>query len=397
MRNNNRNAARNPMSNPIRRIRQYALMVPVLLALAPAAQAAEFEAGDWKIDVGGFVNAYYTTVSCGDEVVGGLALAGQALGCGGEDSRTTIGNGLLPNALVTKFSSVQGGYDVGGTIGIMAHTATSSSIAANSGVDVRQAFFTVGNQDIGTFKLGRDYGIFGSSAILSDMTLLGVGAPIQATQRGRVALGHIGAGYTYLGNYGQIVYSSPSMGGFAFTGGLFSPVDNGGAYVSKAAPQVQAQVSWSNDTFKVWAGAKTQRFYNSADDSDSFTMSGGEIGASVKAGRFGLLANVQSGKGLGILSDGDQEQTRSTNWLAQGTFAATDKLKLGLNYGLSRNKDETAATGGLKSNANATLGAYYSLTKSITLGFEAGRTESEGFDGEKVRMDGASIGGIVFF
>ena len=51
---------------------------------------------------------------------------------------------------------------------------------------------------MGTFKLGRDYGVFGANAILNDMTLLGAGAPTQATQRGRVTLGHIGAGYTYL-------------------------------------------------------------------------------------------------------------------------------------------------------------------------------------------------------
>ena len=57
-----------------------------------------------------------------------------------------------PNALVTKFSGNQAGYDIGGNISIMAHTATSSAIAPNSGVDVRQAFFTIGNQNIGTFN-----------------------------------------------------------------------------------------------------------------------------------------------------------------------------------------------------------------------------------------------------
>lgn len=398
---NNHNATRNPTRSPARnaiRNRQRALLVPILLALVPAAQAAEFQAGDWKIDVGGFVNAFYTSVDCSDDAVGGLALASEGLGCGGTDSRTTIGNGLLPNALVTKFSSTQEGYDIGGAIAIMAHTATSSAIAPNSGVDVRQAFFTIGTADMGTFKLGRDYGIFGSSAILGDMTLLGVGAPIQATQRGRVALGHIGAGYTYLGNYGQIAYTSPSMGGAVFTGALVSPVNNGGAYDSGSAPQLQAQVSWGKEGFKVWAGGKAQKFEAGAGSGlEDFTMAGGEVGASFTAGKFSALANVQSGKGLGILADGDQEDTRSTNWLVQGGFAATDKLRFGLNYGISRNRDETPATGGLKSNANATLGAYFKLTSSVTLGAEVGQTRSEGFDGQTSRMNGASIGGIIFF
>ncbi|MFT3761063.1 MAG: porin [Pseudoxanthomonas sp.] len=363
-----------------------------------AGHAAEFQAGDWKIDVGGFINAYYTYTSCGDTAVGGLALAGNALGCGGKDARSTVGNGLLPNALVTKFSGNQGGYDIGGTLAIMAHTATSSAIDPNSGVDVRQAFFTIGNESIGSFKLGRDYGVFGSNAILGDMTLLGAGAPIQATQRGRVALGHIGAGYSYLGTYGQIAWTSPAFSGSNFTVALVSPVDNGGNYDSGTGPQFQAQYGWSGNGVKVWIGGKYQKF-EAPDGSglDDFTMSGGEVGASFTAGRFSALANFQSGKGLGILSDGDQEDTKSSNWLVQGAFDATDRLKLGLNYGISKNRDETPATAGLESNANATLGAYFKLTPSVTLVGEVSRTRSKAFNGDTADMDGVALGGIVFF
>jgi len=373
------------------------LAAGIALAALPAANAVEMTAGDWKIDVGGYINAYYTSVSCGSETVGGLALAGRGLGCGGESSRTTIGNGLLPNALVTKFSTEQEGYDIGGQIAIMAHTATDSAIDPNSGVDVRQAFFTIGNADIGSFKLGRDYGVFGSNAILGDMTLMGVGAPVQATQRGRVALGHIGAGYTYLGNYGQIAWTSPDLNGFSATLAVVSPVGNNGAYQSKSVPQVQGRVQWKSEGFKAWVGAKTQRFYGELDEDDQFTMRGFEAGASVTAGRFGGLVNIQSGTGLGILADGDQEDAKSTNWLAQGTFAITSKVKLGANYGISRNRDDTLATGGLKSNANATVGAYWQITRSITLALEGSRTRSEAFDGTTVDMNGGSVGGIIFF
>ena len=383
---------------PVRRTRRRRSILLLPLLCIPAAHAVEFEAGDWTIDVGGFINAYYTYTDCGDEAVGGLALAGRALGCGGRDARSTIGNGLLPNALVTKFSTEQAGYDIGGTIAIMAHTATSSAIAPNSGVDVRQAFFTIGNADIGSFKLGRDYGVFGSNAILTDMTLLGVGMPIQATQRGRVSLGHIGAGYGYLGHYGQMAWTSPAFGGGNVTLAVMSPVDNGSTHDSGSAPQLQAQYAWSGEGVKLWVGGKHQKFEAiEGTGLDDFSMSGGEVGASFTAGRFSALANLQSGKGLGILSDGDQLDTRSTNWLLQGTFAATDKLELGANYGTSRNRDETPATGGLESNANLTAGGYYRLTPSVTLVLEVGRTRSEAFDGTTVEMNGASFGGIIFF
>ncbi len=386
-----------------RRTLRQARLATALLALAgaQAASAVELNAGDWTIDVGGFINAYYTGVDCSGDTVNGVALAGQALGCGGEDSRTTIGNGLLPNALVTKFSSTQGDYEVGGQISIMAHTATSSSIAANSGVDVRQAFFTVGNDGMGTVKLGRDYGIFGSGAILGDMTLIGAGAPVQATQRGRVTLGHIGAGYTYLGHYGQITWSSPTTeSGFGFKGGLFSPVDNGGDFVSKSGPQLQGQISFGSGAFKGWVGAKAQKFHpatGAPEDLESFTMRGAEAGVSVSAGAFGLLANVQAGKGLGILADGDQGDLKSVNWLVQGTFQASEKMKFGLNYGISKNDDDGEDIGAVKSNANATAGLYYGLTKSVTLVAEIGQTRSKDFDGNTARMNGASLGGIVFF
>ncbi|MFX7836713.1 hypothetical protein ABTK27_19130, partial [Acinetobacter baumannii] len=92
------------------------------------------------------------------------------------------------------------------------------------------------------------------SAILGDMTLLGAGAPVSATQRNRVTLGHIGSGYTYLGTYGQMAYSLPTSGGFSATVALMSPVDaSGTSFVGRSEPQLQALVSAKFDGGKVWA------------------------------------------------------------------------------------------------------------------------------------------------
>lgn len=377
------------------------------LALACAAlfgadaQAISIQGGDWELDVGGIVNAYYTATSCSGDAVAGPALAGRALGCGGESHKTTIGNGLLPSGLITKFKTHQDGIDIGGTVGIMVHAATGSGIDANSGVDVRQAFFTIGTAEAGTLKIGRDYGVFGANAILSDMTLLGAGAPTQATQRGRVTLGHIGAGYTYLGTYGQMTYTSPVFGsGLTFTGALVSPVD-AGDYVSRNYPQIQAQLAWAAEGFKVWGGIKSQKFYGASGsdlDGDNFTELAGEIGASFNSGPFGLLANVQAGKGLGILTDGDQGDIKGLNYLLQGTWNTSDKLKFGLSYGLSRNRGgEFHGTEAFKSNENLTGGLYYQLTKSITLAGELGETRSKDFAGNEAKQYGGSLGGIVFF
>lgn len=390
-----------------------AIMVGAL-AVTSAAQAVDFKAGDWNLSVGGMVNAYYTQVSCsgdgGGNAVGGLALAGKALGCGGESNRTTIGNGLLPNGLVTSATTRQGDYDVKALIGMYNATATDSAISANSGVDVRQAYFSFGNDSMGTIKLGRDNGIFGAGAIFGDMTLIGAGAPVQATQRGRVTLGHIGAGYSYVGYYGQIAYTAPkSASGLGFDVALVSPVADtpivaAPVYSSKSSPQVQAQISYAAAGFKTWLGAKSQQFKvidtrveAIAAGAEDFTMTGVELGASYQQGAVGVIANVQGGKGLGILSDADQGDVRTRAAFVQGTFKPSDKLKLGLGYGISRNRHNTVGTGGLKSNANLTLGAYYTLTHAITLVGEVGQTRSRGFNGAEVKLNGGSVGGIIFF
>jgi predicted porin len=372
----------------------------------PQAHAVDFKAGDWTVGVGGIVNAYYTQVSCSGTAVGGLALADRGLGCGGKKDRSTIGNGLLPNGLVASAGSNLSGYDVKAVVAIYSATATDSAVAQNSTVDVRQAYFTFGNADMGTVKLGRDLGIFGANAILGDMTLLGAGLPVQATQRGRVTLGHIGAGYSYMGYYGQIAYSAPKSAangsGLGIDVALVSPVADtpviaASKYSAGTAPQVQAQLSWSGSGAKVWLGAKTQKFEALAAGGRDLTMSALELGVSYADGPFGMLANVQGGKGIGILSDADQGDVRGRNVFVQGTYKTTDKLKLGLGYGVSRNSDNAVGTGGLKQNANLTLGAYYSLNSAITLVGEVGQSRSKAFAGGEAKMNGASLGGIIFF
>ncbi|TAN06553.1 MAG: porin [Rhodanobacteraceae bacterium] len=386
--------------------RRYLVVALGLAAACPlAANATSFSANGFTVDISGFANAFYTVTSCSDNSVGGLALAGETLGCGGQKDRTTIGNGLLPNELITKVTTTQDGIDIGAELGLGVPIATSSAIGQNSQVDVRQAYFTLGTASFGTVKLGRDYGIFGANAILNDMTLLGTGMPVQATQRGRVSLGHIGAGYTYLGTYSQITYTSPAMSGFTFTGGVVSPVGtslSAVAYDSRTDPQIQLQLAYSNGPFKGWIGGKTQKFYAPAGSGvQDFTMSAGEIGALVKLGGFTLLANVQAGRGLGILSDGDQGPVKGVNYLLQGTYQVTPKFKLGLSGGVDRNSNNNffnrTYNASFKSNANITAGAYYALTKSVTLDVEISQTRSKDYLGNSEHMNGLSAGGIVFF
>jgi predicted porin len=385
------------------------LMLGLLAAAAvPPALAVEIKAGDWTVDVGGNVNAFYTLVKCEGGFDGGIALGSRTGGCGGQDRRTTVGNGLLPSALVTTVTANQGGWDVKGLIGIYVHTATDSAIAQNSEVDVRQGFFSFGRPDLGTFKLGRDFGLFGSNAIFGDMTLHGVGAPVQLTQRGRVALGHIGAGYTYLNHYGQVTYTAPKVlpYGIGVDVGLMSPVADtpivaDPRFSAKSTPQVQVQLSGTYGPVKGWFGYKTQHF-EALDRTPGATftntrMNAVEVGASMDYNQFSFLLNFQKGKALGLLSDADQGNVKSTHYFVQGLYKVDDKLRVGLNWGESKNNDNGPGTGGLEKNTNVTLGAYYDLTKAITLVGELSQTRSSPFNGGSSHMNGIAVGGFFSF
>ena len=375
---------------------RHAAILGATIAAAGSAGAADFKAGDWDLSVGGIVNAFYTRTHCsGSQAVGGLAIATQALGCGGDSGRTVIGNGLLPNALVTSVKGTQDGIDVGATLMIGAAASSDDAIGNNSNVDVRQGFLTFGTKDAGTVKLGRNYGLFGRPAILGDMTLFGAGAPVAATQRNRVTLGHIGAGYTYLGTYGQVEYALPTMSGFDASVALMSPVDaSGTTYTGRTSPQLQAAASFAFTGGKVWAGLKSQKF--DAPGGAGFTMNGAEIGGSASLDAFGLMVNLQSGKGIGVLSDGDSGPRKQTNVVVQGTFQATPKLKLGLNWGESRLRDGAVGTD-LRSNSNLTGGLYFGLTKSLTLTAELSHTQSKDVAGDTAKLDGVAAGAILFF
>ena len=240
------------------------------------------------MSIGGNVNAFYTQTDCKQPAgtVTGTALGDAGLACAGKEKTTVTGNGLLPSYLSVGAKSRQGGFDVSANVGIGVSVATGSSIAQNNDVDVRQAYLSFGNDGMGTVKLGRDYGLFGFHSIISDMTLIGVGAATNATQNGRVSLGHIGSGYTFPGMYGQAVYTTPNMGGFSVDLGLMSPTNNLST-AKKDNLQFQARATYAGQGFKAWVGAKTQKY----DGVGGFTMSAGGVGGSHFAGAFGLLAN----------------------------------------------------------------------------------------------------------
>src|SRR5436853_7549947 len=194
------------------------LAAAAALALGSASAAhAEigFRAGAWDLSFSGNVNGFATWNTCDTKaaaVNGGLACNRPASGATSKEQ--AIESGLLPSALVFGAKSRQLDLDIGVTIGFypgISSSATGKKGIGRSNIDARQNFLTFGDKSWGTIKVGRDIGLFGSDAILSDMTLLGVGSG-GAIGGGNTTLGRIGVGYIYTDWIPQISYASPNYG-----------------------------------------------------------------------------------------------------------------------------------------------------------------------------------------
>jgi len=270
----------------------------------------------------------------------------------------------------------------------------------------RQAFVTFGDKSWGSVKLGKDIGIFASDAILNDMTLLGVGAG--AGQSGaKTTLGGIGSGYIYAAWKGQIAYTTPNFNGFQATVGITNP-NQGLATLNqdRFGLEGKASYSFSADNFsgKVWVSGAT--YENQYDETHAYTISAGDIGATVTAGPASLTGYWYNGKGLGTTIFGSQgyngnsKTTRdSDGGYIQATYATPFKTKIGLAYGVSNldmSGNDAAATS-LDSNERYTVGLYHPLTKHLNLVAEYNNVHSETHSGLQNESKTYSAGGILFF
>ncbi len=190
----------------------------LLCGVATTSQAVTWQTGDWTLGLGGNVNAFYTLTRCsnGDLNSGGTTLA--SLACPTSGNKQSVNNGLLPASLNFSAETNQNGYDLSAHInvyyGITSQGGGGSDALAFSTVDARQIYLTFGNEQLGTFKFGRDFGLFAYDAIINDMSLLGAGAAFTSADPGHTTLGGLGYGYVYTDRLAQMNWTSPNFNGF---------------------------------------------------------------------------------------------------------------------------------------------------------------------------------------
>lgn len=397
------------------------LKLAVAAALVAGASSAQagimIPAGDWTLDIGGVVNAYYTHSSYSGDNAGATNPLG--LGTGNQDSSNNITTGLLPNYLSVSGKTRQNDLDVGFTISINPGASTTQAGRQTPQQENRQAFLTFGDASWGSIKLGKDLGIYASDAILNDMTLLGVGGGAGSLAGNTTTLGRIGTGFMYADWKSQVAYTSPNWNGFNFTVGLtqgFNAVAGSAAGSigstqrsgSASAYEGKASYAWTGDVAgKVWVSAITQKVEGFAKAGDD-RATAWDIGTTVNLAGFGLTGYYGNGDGIGQtfqLFDGFDAAGKSRDsdqWYVQGTYTLpTVGTKLGVSYG------ESTLDGNSGDNFNDiedsmwTVGAYHPITKHLNLVAEYSVSERD-LDNKAVADLNAkektiSLGAILFF
>lgn len=386
-------------------------------AIAASDSGTGFKVGSVNVNFAGSVNGFYVhdnpdSPGATKNVVGGLASVG-----GNETS--SIRNGLLPGFLKVDVTTQQGGWDVGAHFGLYpginsvswaggANSGGAPTALSTSGIDFRQTYLTFAKKGFGEVKIGRDIGLFGSDAILSDVTLLGVGTAAGNAAPSNTSLGRIGLGYLYTDFQPQITYTTPDMNGFKLSAGIFQPLATAGQSELNDTPGFQAKASYDvksgGITGRVWAGFLSQDHDPAVAGGPDYKGTGYDVGAKVGIGDASLLGYYYTGEGIGttglfILSaDAKGNKRDSDGFYVQGSYKI-DKLTLALSYGeshLDLAKGEVNATL-LDSNTSWVAAAHYGLTDWVTLVGEYINTKAEAQGPNSATSDTIALGAILFF
>ena len=374
--------------------------------------------GPATIKFSGSINGFYVYDSPQKNaaaVVGGLASTGA-------NGTSSVRNGLLPGFLKIDVTTTQGGWDVGAHFGMYPgiNSTAWGALGANNGghatafstpgIDFRQVYMTFGKKDIGEFKIGRDIGLFGSDAILNDITLLAVGSTGGNTAPGNTSLGRIGLGYIYTDFQPQITYTSPNFKGLQLSAGVFQPLDSlTSPGQQNSTPGFQGKVTYdaklSGAALHLWVSGISQKHDTVV--GTSYTGDGVDLGGKVTVGPIALTGYWYTAKGLGTEAfglfdvDADGLARKSDGYYVQA-MATFGKFGIGGSYGASLldttgTADALANPALVHKNSSGVGQVRYGLTSWVTLIGEYTHTKAVADNGNTNSSDAISLGGILFF
>lgn len=378
------------------------------------------EVGPATIKFSGSVNGFYVhdnpdTPSATTSVVGGIASVGTK-------NSSAIRNGLLPGYLTVSVSTVQEGWDIGAFFGMYpginsaawgalgANNGGQPTALATAGIDFRQTYMTFGRKGLGTVKIGRDIGLFGSEGILNDITLLSSGTPGNNVAPANTTLGRIGVGYIYTDFQPQITYTSPNFSGLQASVGVFQPLESlSGPAQSNSAPGFQGKLTYDGKLggigTRLWVSGVTQK--HDIVSGGSYTGQGLDFGGKVTVGPLAVTGYYYTAKGLGttvlgLLDTDDAGDARKSDGFYVQALATFGKIGIGGSYGESSLHYADAADRIANPNLLDTNSSYvgqlrYGLTSWVTLIGEYIHSEAKAHSGNEASSDAMALGGILFF
>lgn len=390
---------------------------------ASAAHAFNVRAGDWDLSVAGNVNTFYNYSRCDSNevaVVGGLTCTQNP---GATTGVSSVTSGLLPSAIVFSAKTTQEGFDLGVTFGFYPDINISAVPGSNGNINMRQNFMTFGDKEMGTIKMGRDLGIYGSDAIISDFTILGVGGGVGSNTPTNTTLGRIGIGYIYADWIPQITYITPSFDGFQVSAGVFQPLvmqSNPVAGVitttvsGHSVPMFQAKGTYDFNAGDVkgrfWAGGLAQRSTGTNGGTDlsnsrGVTAYAGDVGAKAALAGFEAVVYYYQTRGVGSTLyflngiDSSGNKRNSNGGYAQLQYTGFGKFKPGISWGISRLNDSGQEVNPtlLQDNRSYVNQLQYSLTKALSLVAEHSYIQSKNQLGQELSQHSWNLGAILFF
>jgi predicted porin len=404
------------------------------LGLMLTSQGADafdmFEVGEWKVEFSGNVNGFLSDVKCESDPAGPV-LSGLACGSlsGGDYDDNNVRTGLLPSWLGFHAERTENDIKYGVTLGFQpgidsGADLTGAPIDGGLGLNsanFRQVFLEFSGESWGGIKIGRDLGLFGSDAILSDMTLSGVGTVSDLTQGGgNTSLGRIGVGYLYADWKGQVQYSSPKWGGFSFNVAVVDPwglVNLSGASLDAGTFSQEGSTygfegkvayAWEGDfNGKVWASFISQELKSSNPAFNDEDALGWDVGAKVGFGGLELVGYYYAGEGIGSAGflfdavDAAGNTRDSDGMYAQATFKLPGPgTKLGVSWGesnLDRGPADPVSTSLVETNESIVFGVYHPLTSALQLVLEYTETEATAHNGNQAQETAIALGAILSF
>lgn len=410
------------------------LVAALSMAISKPCYAAFVIGGEngWQLSTDGIVDVFATYASTSKLPSGARTLS--LLSVGGTentyDQRFGVGVGLLPSVIAFNVKApTTNGVDSSVRVGIYpnlqnkAATGGANRFETSPSIDFREFFYTAKGA-YGELLAGRALNLYQGKNILNDMTLLTSGTIPGNAFRGGTTLGHIGYGYLYT-NFGpQIRYTTPEMGGVKVALEIAEPYKISADTGKTNSPRVETEISYAGKLGAMTTQAWLSGLYQTAPRSDTAAARpgkdnqsiGGAAGASAGLGGANVMLSGYYGKGLGMVSaqDGDFLGSTSTDangnerkhwgYLLQTTYQLTSSVKVGANYGQSRQdkNDKEPAYGAanpvvIKNQESAVFMIAYNLNKFTQFVAEYIYAQNTWMDGAKQHSNQFALGTMFYW